>query len=255
MTRADSTRGPRKVNSPELVIVMPAYNEEASIRKVVLEWIEEVTNWTSSFVLLAIDDGSSDKTLAVLEGLMEKAGARLMVHSRQNKGHGQTCLEGYRMAAALGARYIFQIDSDGQCDPQYFFRFWRMRDEQDVVYGVRTRRDDGFARLCVSMILRLFVLVMFRTFCPDCNVPYRLMRTQKVMVSVNRIPSTFYLANAGLAVLLARRRDCRHAYVPIRFRERYGGEPTINSMVFARKAIEFYRDFRGIRGRTPELPN
>jgi hypothetical protein len=96
------------------------------------------------------------------------------------------------------------------------------------------------------MILRAFVLVMFRTYCPDCNVPYRLMRTQKVMDSVNRIPPTFFLANAGLAVLLARKRDCRHAYVPIRFRERYGGEPTVSSMVFARKALEFYRDLRAI---------
>jgi dolichol-phosphate mannosyltransferase len=237
-------------SAPELVLVMPVYNEEASVRKVVNEWFAEIENWTENFVFLAIDDGSGDRTLDVLQKLRSRLDGRLAIHSRPNRGHGQSCLEGYRMAADMGAKYVFQIDSDGQCDPQYFFRFWRMREQFDVVYGIRTRRDDGVYRLFVSMFLRFFILASFRVFCPDANVPYRLMRVGAVMDAVNRIPPDYFLANVGLAILLARESTCRHGYVPIRFRERYGGEPSVRAGVFAKKAMELYSNTRkALQGR------
>ena len=46
--------------------------------------------------------------------------------------------------------YVFQIDSDGQCDPRYFASLWRLREQFTVVYGVRTTRDDGLARVLIS---------------------------------------------------------------------------------------------------------
>ncbi len=235
--------------APELVLVMPVFNEEASVRKVVCEWFDEIENWTENFVFLAIDDGSKDRTLIVLERLQARFGPRLKIHSRANRGHGQTCLEGYRMAHQMGAEYVFQIDSDGQCDPQFFFRLWRIRGQFDAIYGLRTRRDDGFMRMAVSMVLRLFILAAFGAICPDANVPYRLMRVGKVMPLVERIPATVFLANAALAVLMAKDGRFRQGYIPIRFRERYGGEPSVRSAVFAKKAAEFYRDVKGILKR------
>lgn len=110
---------------PELLIVMPVYNEQASVRKVVLEWFQEVENWTEDFVFLALDDGSNDGTPRVLARLREQLGPRLEIVTQPNAGHGRTCLRGYQMAVERGIPFIFQIDSDGQCDPQYFFRFWR----------------------------------------------------------------------------------------------------------------------------------
>jgi len=228
---------------------MPVYNEEASLRKVVCEWFDEIENWTENFIFLAIDDGSKDRSLALLGRLREKFGPRLVIHSRTNRGHGQSCLEGYRMAGEMGAEYVFQIDSDGQCDPQYFFRLWRIRRQYAVIYGVRTRRDDGLMRLMVSMVLRVMILLAFRVVCMDANVPYRLMRTEAVIGHVARIPAHIYLANAALAVLLAKNKEIRHAYISIGFRERYGGEPSIPSSVFAKKAVEFYRNVRDLLTR------
>ena len=40
-------------SSPELLVVMPVYNEQASVRKVAREFFEEVENWTERFVFLA----------------------------------------------------------------------------------------------------------------------------------------------------------------------------------------------------------
>ncbi len=107
----------------ELLIVLPVFNEEASVRKVVVEWIQEVENWSDHFLLLVINDGSTDGTAKALNRLKAQFGDRLEIHERENRGHGQSCLEGYRIACERGIEYVFQIDSDGQCDPQYFFRF------------------------------------------------------------------------------------------------------------------------------------
>ena len=44
------------MNAPELAIIMPVCNEQASVRKVLTEWFHEIENWTESFVFLCIDD-------------------------------------------------------------------------------------------------------------------------------------------------------------------------------------------------------
>ena len=161
----------------ELMIVMPVYNEQASVRKVVSEWFAEIVNWTENFVFLVINDGSSDGTVAIIERLQEQLGQRLELVTQPNQGHGQSCLNGYRIAAQRRIPFVFQIDSDGQCDPQYFFRFWRLRDKSDVIYGRRVRRDDGWRRVLASAVLKATLRIFAGVSCVDANVPYRLMRT------------------------------------------------------------------------------
>lgn len=233
-----------RLNPPELLVVIPIYNEQNAIQKVIYDWMDELAAWCEDFAMLAIDDGSSDRSLDTLHRLQERFGSRLLVRSRPNCGHGQTCLEGYRSGSKMGAQYVLQIDSDGQCDPCYFYRLWSIRKQFTVIYGVRTTRHDGWTRIVISKILRLMLLLVFRVNCPDANVPYRLMKTDAIMWAVDRIPRDFHLANVALAVLLARDKSCSHGFVPIDFRERYGGESKAKLLLFGRKAVELYRNMR-----------
>lgn len=230
--------------SAELLVVMPVFNECASVRKVVTEWFTELENWTGRFVFLAINDGSTDNTGEILGQLRTKFGDRLEILDRENRGHGQSCLQGYRMAIERGIPYVFQLDSDGQCDPQYFFRFWRDRERYDVIYGVRKRRDDGWRRVVASVVLRLTLLVFCRANCADANVPYRLMRVSACENAIQKIPPVFFLANVGLAVLLRHTPGIRQGQVSIRFRERYGGEPSVPLSKFASRAEEMIRQLK-----------
>jgi glycosyltransferase involved in cell wall biosynthesis len=230
----------------ELMIVMPVYNEQASVRKVVLEWFHEVENWTEDFVFLAVNDGSTDDTARILARLRDQLGPRFEILAHTNKGHGQSCLVGYRESCRRRIPFVFQIDSDGQCDPQYFFRFWRQRETFDVIYGHRTKREDGWRRVVASNVLRATLLLSAHVNCPDANVPYRLMRTQRLGSSINLIPPSFFLANVALAVLLRREQSWRHGYVPIRFRERYGGEPSVAIGDFGHRAFQLRRQLRSL---------
>lgn len=232
------------VDSTELLLVMPVYNESASIRKVVNEWFSEIENWTSHFVFLVINDGSTDETGVILTQLQSRYGGRLEVIQRENRGHGQSCLQGYRIAIERAIPFVFQLDSDGQCDPQYFFRFWRNREKYDVIYGVRRRRDDGLRRVIASLALRFTLLFFARANCPDANVPYRLMRTTTCAAAIARINEKFFLANVALAVLLRHQPQVRQGTVAIHFRERYGGEPSVPMSKFARRAHEMIHQLK-----------
>lgn len=229
----------------ELMIVMPVYNEQASIRKVVTEWIGEIRNWTDSFTFLVIDDGSTDDTPAILRELAAQWEGCLEVINQENLGHGQTCLKGYRLACERKIPWLFQIDSDGQCDPQYFFRLWKQRESYDVLYGYRQAREDGWKRTLATFILRAVLLTVAGVWCRDANTPYRLMRTEKLGGEIDKIPDDFHLANIAVAVLL-RRAGWKEGGVPIRFRERYGGEPSVGLKQFGEKAWELIRQLRRI---------
>ena len=166
------------------------------------------------------------------------------VRRHANRGHGQTCLAGYRVAVERGIPFVFQIDSDGQCIPQFFESVWNLRQNHDVVYGVRTCREDGWRRAFASKILRFFLRVVAGVWCEDANTPYRLMRTECLADVLDRVPPDFFLANIAVAVLLKRNSRCRHAFAPIRFAERIGGEPAVPFAKFGHRAHELYQQLR-----------
>ncbi len=233
-------------DGPELVVVIPVFNEQPSVRKVIREWFHEIENWTEDFVMLVIDDGSLDRSADIVSRLREQLGERVVLHSHANRGHGASCLVGYERAIEMNARHVFQIDSDGQCDPQYFFRVWRLREECDVIYGWRRRRDDGWRRVLASRVLKMLLLVTTGERCIDANTPYRLMRTSALLPAIERLKvHPFFLTNVALAVLL-KKASLEHGAVPIRFRERYGGEPSVRMGQFGEKALELVRQLRQI---------
>ena len=241
--------------TPELLVIMPVFNEQTAVGKVVREWFPALEARTPHFTFLAINDGSADGTLATLEALRTEFGTRLEILNRPNRGHGQSCLQGYSIALERGVPHVFQMDSDGQCNPRFFAKFWALRDQHDVIYGRRTRRDDGWQRVVISAVERVFLLGLFGVNCVDANVPYRLMRTAALGPALARIPLTFGLGNIALAVLLRKDRAIRHGSVPIHFRARDGGEPMVKLGGFAPKAVQLFRQLRDLLRPTitPEI--
>ncbi len=217
---------------------MPVYNEEDAIVPVLKEWRAELerTVGAGRFAILVVDDGSTDGTPARLAAL---DWPELRVHRHTNRGHGQSCLVGYIEAERAGATYIFQIDSDGQCDPAGFAKVWEMRDMAVAVYGRRTSRDDGRARRIISAVLRASLKVARGTQLNDTNVPFRLYRARLAAAAARRVPADFNLANIAMALLLEPEGFLE---VPIHFRDRMGGQAAVRMWGFAPKAVRLHRD-------------
>lgn len=229
-----------------LHVVMPIFNEEASIERVFEEWLPALRATGASFRLLAIDDGSRDRSLELLRAIARR-NPEVEVADQPNRGHGGSCLVGYRDALAAGADWVLQIDSDGQCDPGYFSSFWAEREEHSVVFGLRRRRDDGWARWAISRAVSLVGFVVARTWVRDANVPYRLMRGDVLARALEAFPEGFHLANVLLAIRLERLVGIR--WVPIHFRERHGGTPSIRAGSFVRQGRLLVAQLRDERRR------
>ena len=228
------------LGAPDLVVVVPVFNEESVIVSVLQEWRDEVARVVPHFQLLVINDGSTDGTLKALSALNWP---ELTVISHANRGHGQSCLVGYLEAARIGAPFVFQIDSDGQCDPAAFRSIWERRQEAPAVYGRRITRDDGPSRRLITRVLRWSLKLLRHTRLNDTNVPYRLYHTSVAASAAREVPTTFDLANIGLALKLEPQ---GFVEVPIHFRDRVGGHASVRYWGFARKARRLFQDLRSL---------
>lgn len=228
---------------PELFVVLPVYNESESIGHVLGGWLAVLDSSGCDYRMLAIDDGSTDTTRELLEDWSKQRPDRLEILSRENRGHGLSCLEGYRHAIQRRARYVLQIDSDGQSLPEHFPEFWFIRDRYDVIYGCRTR-SDGWQRVGASLVLRVLLRLLEGVDCVDANVPYRLMRVQSCAGAILGLSERISLSNIALAVALRRQQGIRHGVVPIGFPPRFGGEPSVPLSRFLVKAVELFNQLR-----------
>lgn len=227
-----------------LAVVMPVYNEEANIEKVLNEWLTMLRNQKLSFNIIVCNDGSTDSTLSILESLVTDT-KELKIVNKENSGHGQSCLYGYKIALAEGYDWIFQIDSDGQCDPKYFPHFLSCSNEHDVIYGFRTYREDGFVRKIISRVVTILIFFTTYNFVKDANVPYRLMKRDTLQKVIGRIPSDFYLANILLSILQNKHDDIH--WVSIGFRKRLGGEPSVKAFKFLKHGIRLFKQLIKVR--------
>ncbi len=232
-----------QVSAAELAVVMPVYNEAANIAVVLGEWFSCLQIVCPNFILFAINDGSKDQSARVLASFHNQLGHRLRIVNKANSGHGLTCREGYELALAEGAEWIFQIDSDGQCDPKFFNSFYANRAECDCVFGYRRTRDDGLGRTIISRCCQLVLWLLTGRYLVDPNVPYRLMRAGALRKALRRVPSDFDLQNIGLTFAL-RQQELTWKFFPIHFRGRRGGENSINYRKIAKMGIDFLHDFR-----------
>lgn len=134
--------------SPEISVVVPAYNEEESLPLLVGEIRAALVG--RSFELIVVDDGSTDRTCEVARELAAAgSGLRVMRMSR-NSGQSAALAAGWR--AARGA-VVVTLDSDLQNDPAEIPRLLaKLEEGWDVVSGVRQNRQDTWVRLMSSRI-------------------------------------------------------------------------------------------------------
>lgn len=241
------TKATAALDAP-LAVVMPIYNEAANIRQVLQEWFGVLDPIGVPFQVLLVNDGSKDNTLEILKELEETWPEQLVVIDKPNSGHGRSCRLGYDAAvASFKVEWILQIDSDGQCDPQYFPEFWDQRENADCIFGYRIQRDDGFTRMLTSKFCKFGATIIGGQNIADPNVPYRLIRKETLSRALTRIPASFNIHNVALTYILKKTANLRWAYIPIRFRDRQGGNNSINLLNVAHWGIDMLLELRRLK--------
>ncbi len=135
----------------DLSLVVPIYNEEENIPLLYAE-IKEVLDETSfSYELICVDDGSSDRSVAVLEQLNREDDSIVVIELRRNFGQTAAMSAGFDHARG---DIIITMDGDLQNDPHDIpAMVEKLNDGYDVVTGWRHDRKDPFiSRKLPSML-------------------------------------------------------------------------------------------------------
>lgn len=137
--------------APDLSVVFPVYNEEENV-PILMEEIARALDPTGrTYEVIAVDDGSRDRSLAVLHELRSKYPQLRVLTFATNSGQTAALDAGWR--AARG-KYVVSLDADLQNDPADIPAMLRRLEDGgvDMVIGVRVNRHDTWSRRMQSRI-------------------------------------------------------------------------------------------------------
>lgn len=132
------------MSSPiELSVVVPVYEEEASIGGLLQEIVAVVGDDPACVEIIVVDDGSRDGTPQVLAAWQARCPALRVLTFETNCGQSAAMACGFAQARAPR---VVSLDGDGQSDPADIPRLVALLDTHDLVCGVRRRRRDSVAK-------------------------------------------------------------------------------------------------------------
>lgn len=137
----------------KILAIVPAYNEEESIAKV----IEDLKNFNNNWDVLIINDGSKDRTSEVARATKQA----IVIDLVNNLGIGGAVQTGFKYAAKKGYDIAFQFDGDGQHIAAEASKCVELvaSGESDVAIGSRfVKRHKGWK----SSYLRRFGIFIFQ---------------------------------------------------------------------------------------------
>ncbi len=202
--------------SPELTIVMPAYNEEATI----VQAIESVLDvaFEGSFELLVVEDGSGDGTGELLRARQWPPQVRVLFHER-NRGKGAAIRTA--LAEAQGA-YTTIMDADLEYSPADLPALLEplRRGDADAVFGTRGFQSHSaysFWYVVGNKAVTFIANLMYNSWVSDIMTGHKALRTD-VFRSLELRERGFAIEAEITARLL--RRKVRIYEVPVVYRAR-----------------------------------
>ena len=201
---------------------MPAFNEEESVRQVVLEVLEKLPGVSC----LVVDDGSSDDTISEAAA----AGA-LVARLPFNLGVGGAMRVGFKYAIEHGFDNVVQVDSDGQHDPASVVALVAQLDTADLVLGARFAGEGTYSvrgpRRWAMVVLSTFLSSTAKTRLTDTTSGFRASGPRAVRLFAAHYPAE-YLGDTIESLVIAARAKCVIVQVPVAMRVRAGGRPSHN---------------------------
>lgn len=224
------------LSSHSVSVFFPAYNDEGTIAKMVMDALAVLPNLTDDYEIIVINDGSTDETGAVLNKLAETLSCLRVINHDGNKGYGAALRTGFDQASK---DLIFYTDGDGQYDARAMtVLFPLMRDGVDVVNGYKIKRSDNLRRKVLGAVYNQLALFMFRVPIRDVDCDFRLIR-RRAIEEVELVSSSGIICVEMIRKLHAAR--CVFAETPVHHYPRTYGESQFFTLPrVARTALDFF---------------
>src|ERR671932_65362 len=202
----------------EILIIIPAYNEEGGIREVLRRVPKELLGYEVKTVV--VDDGSSDATVAITR----EEGFPVVTHV-VNRGQGDALRTGFAIARLERADIVINLDADGQYKPEEIERLVKpiIEDEADFVLGSRFMgfyEEAGSFRHVGVVFFSKMISLLTGTKISDCTNGFRAIRVSE-LYKLDLREDRF---NATEIILEALKKKLRFAQVPVTMLSRAAGE-------------------------------
>ena len=230
----------------DLAVVSPAHTEEENVPRLVDEVERACRPLGLAWEFVIVDDGSTDRTRAVVQSLMAgRPWLRCVAMSRTQpgRGNGQSAAFHAGFRAARG-RLIAVLDADLQNDPAEIGAMLDLmnRAGADLVQGDRSRaRKDNFVRRVGSVVGRKFRLWLLGDTIRDTGCSLRVMRREIALA----LPLEFAGMHRFIPVT-ARHLGYTVVEMPVRHRPREAGT-TKYGLGITKRALPGLRDLLAVR--------
>lgn len=209
---------------PNLLIVLPAWNEEEALPGV----LRELHDMIPTADLLVVNDGSTDRTSAVA-----RAAGAMVVDLPLNLGVGGAMRAGYKFAARNDYDVAVQVDADGQHSPADVSRVvGALATEQaDVVIGARFAGtgsyEVGGPRRWAMKLLSVSLSKVAGTRLTDTTSGFKASNRRAIALFAADYPAE-YLGDTIESLVIASRAGLTIRQVGVEMRPRQGGTPSHN---------------------------
>ncbi|MBK8525231.1 MAG: glycosyltransferase family 2 protein [Betaproteobacteria bacterium] len=160
---------PKYAYCGRLSVVVPVKNEQDNVEPLVREIVAALSG-TAEFEIIYVNDGSTDQTQTVLDGLKTELPMLRAICHRASCGQSQAVTTGVRAARY---EWIATLDGDGQNDPADIPALLaklsepEQPDNLELLAGWRTRRNDTFLRRLSSKVANGVRSRMLKDSTPD----------------------------------------------------------------------------------------
>lgn len=171
----------------KLSVFLPAYNEEANIKRTVKNVVDNLNKNVKTWELIIVDDGSKDSTGKIADDFASKNKNIRVIHHNPNQGYG-----GAFKSGIYAGKYpwISFIDSDGQFDFSEITRFiaTQQKTQADMVIGYYLGRKVSFLRKLNSKAWQILVWILFGLKVKDIDCGFKLI-SKKVIDKIEPLQS------------------------------------------------------------------
>jgi glycosyltransferase involved in cell wall biosynthesis len=166
------------LSAVKISLVIPCYNEQEALPEL-FERIEAVmAEMKCDYEYIFVDDGSTDRTIAVLRALRERSARVGVISFRRNYGKSAALNEGFRAASG---DLVVTIDADLQDDPAEIPNLLkRVQGGADLVSGWKQDRQDPPSKTLPSRVFNRVTSVVTGVKLHDFNCGFKMYRREVV---------------------------------------------------------------------------
>ena len=171
----ENGNGDKSASSHSLSVVLPAYNEEQVIASTVADVFDVLNAWGMDVEVLVVNDGSTDRTGAIVAALATAHPRVRLINHPTNQGYGAALVSGF---VAATKELTFFMDADGQFDIRDLQRFFPFIDEYNAVIGYRLDRQDSWIRKLNAWGWKRLIGRVLGVHVRDIDCAFKLLHTE-----------------------------------------------------------------------------